>query len=182
MEPSVKVIGIAGHPGSGKDTAGDYLISKGYVKFSGGDVLREKMRELGLSTEKRTDIHEFVKEQRKKHGNAFPAPEIADKITGRTVIVGFRNVEEVAVFKERFGNDFTLIAIETPLQIRYERAKERNRTGDDISLERFKEEELRERAADSGSHAVDDVLAMADVTVANDGSKEELFKALDALL
>lgn len=181
MPNSFYVIGVVGHPGSGKDTVGDYLAKKGFKKFSGGDFLRAKMRDSGLSTD-RTSVHEFVKQQRMRYGNDYPASEIIKEIDGNAVNVGFRNTEEVAIFKNQFGNKFILFALETPLDLRYERAKQRNRMGDDISLERFKEEELRERAADSGSHEVDNVIAMADVIIINDGTLDELFTQIDAIL
>src|SRR3989344_7884508 len=101
----MKIIGIAGHPGSGKDTAADYLVAKGFLKISLGDILREKMRELGIPTD-RANTHEFVKKERARYGNSYPVGEIVEKITGKTVVAGFRNTEEVKKIKERFGKDF----------------------------------------------------------------------------
>ena len=176
----MKIIGITGHPGSGKDTIADYFIQKGFKKTGGGDILRAKMRQLGIPID-RTGIREFAKKQRELHGNAYPMGEVIEKITGDTVVTGLRNIAEAQRLKEEYGKDFTLIAVETPLIIRYNRAKERNREGDDITLTRFKEEEREERAADSGSHEVDKVMAIADILIINDNTKEDLFHNLDIL-
>ncbi len=174
----MKIIGITGHPGSGKDTAADHLVKNGFQKISLGDVLREKMKKLGIPTD-RTHMHEFVKAERAKYGNSYPADEVIEALDRDTVVVGFRNTEEVKRFTSELGADFFLIAVETPLILRYERAKQRNRHGDDVSLERFKEEELRERANDTGSHEVDRVMAVADATIVNDGTMKQFFEAID---
>ncbi|MBI3638667.1 AAA family ATPase [Candidatus Wolfebacteria bacterium] len=177
----MKIIGITGHPGSGKDTIADYFIAKGFHKISGGDILREEMSKLGIPADKRSRIHEFVAEMRKRYGNGYPSEETIKRINGNTVISGIRNTEEVKIFRERLGSDFKLIAVQAPLELRYERAKKRGRIDDDITIQNFKAEEDKERANDSGSHEVDLVIEMADFKIINDGSKEELFKALDKI-
>lgn len=177
----IKVIGVTGHPVSGKDTVADYLMTKGYKKISMGDILREKMKGLGISTE-RKNIHEFVKGERKRYGNSYPAGEVIEQINGNTVVAGFRNTEEIKAFRDRFGKDFILIAVEVPVHIRHARAQKRKRVGDEISLEQFKEEEHRERAADSGAHEVDRVVGMADIVIKNELSKGELFQDIDGVL
>lgn len=175
------IIGIVGQPGSGKDTAADYFVTKGFQKISLGDVLREKMRELGIPTD-RQNVHEFVKKQRELRGNSYPVGDAVKNITSDTVVVGFRNTEEVKEVKKHFGKNFILVAVEALPEIRYKWIKERNRVGDDISFEQFMAEENQERAAESGSHEVDAVIKMADFMIANDGSKEEFFRRLERAL
>ncbi len=175
------IIGVTGHPASGKDTIADYLASQGFFKISGGDILREEMQKLGIPID-RSHIHEFVNEMRKERGNGYLAEEMIKKIKGNAVVSGIRNSEEIRIFREKFGNAFKLIAVQTPIEARYVRAKERGRIGDAISFERFKTEEEKEKAAESGSHEVDNVMALADVIMNNDGSKEDLFQKIDTLV
>ena len=61
--------------------------------------------------------------------------ETIKSIKGNTVISGIRNTEEVEVFRKKLGNIFKLIAVEAPIEIRYSWAKERQRIGDNISLD-----------------------------------------------
>ncbi len=172
---------MVGHPASGKDAAAKYLEAKGFRHISVGDFLRELMRQKNIPTD-RSHIRSFVKAMRAEEGNGYPAEEIAETITGDTIISGFRNTAEVAIFRKRFSETFIMIAVDAPAEIRYARIKERKRIGDDISFERFKEEEDAERAEDSGSHEVDKVMAEADLKIENHGTKQELFAELDKLL
>lgn len=173
------VIGIIGQPSSGKDTAANYLASKGFQHIHTSDLIREEMRREGIPTD-RAHIHDFVKARRAERGLDYVAREAAEKVAGDCVISGFRNTAEVNVFKNKFGKNFILLAVEAPLELRYERARARNRTGDDISFEQFRAEEEAERR--SATHEVDNVIAMADHAIANAGSEEELFKQIDEVL
>ena len=176
-----KVIGVTGHPASGKDTVADYLVSRGFTKISGGDILREEMIELGIPTD-RSHIQEYVKEMRKKYGNGYPSEETINRIKGDTVISGVRNSEEVRIFREKLGKDFKLVAVEAPLEVRYSWAKERGRIGDDVSFERFKTEEEVDRSSDSGSHEVDLIINQSDFKIINNAGKKELFNEVDKII
>lgn len=181
MSKNKVTIGIIGHPASGKDAASDYLVSRGFLKISGGDILREEMTKLGLSVE-RASVHEFAKEMRKKYGNSYPAEEevkMSKENDGNSVVIGMRNLEEIRVLREGIGKDFKLIAINAPIEIRYKRAKDRGRIGDDISFEQFKKEEEKEKLDLSGSHEVDKVILTADVVIENDDTLEDLYKKID---
>lgn len=179
MKRNIRIIAIAGHPGAGKDTAAEYIETKGFTKISNSDYLREKLRAENRPTH-RDSLHEFTKSERAKQGNAYPVNEIIEIIKTDTVLVGLRNTEQVKALRERFKEDFTLIAVQAPLNIRYERAKIRNRDGN-VSLEQFVEEEMRERKSDSGSHEMDRVIELADFVVENDGSIDNLWSKLDAI-
>lgn len=175
------VIGFTGQPASGKDTAADFLISKGFLKVSGGDILREEMNKLNIPINRET-INNFVASVRKEKGNGYLSLETIKRIQGNSVISGIRNTEEVKIFREKLGKRFFLIAVETPLEARFERAKKRNRAGDSISFEQFKKEEDKERKSESGSHEVDKVISMADFLIFNDGTEEEFFRRVEETL
>ncbi len=181
MEKKLIIIGITGHPASGKDTVADYLVARGFSKVSGGDILREEMQKLEIPTD-RSHLHEFVTEMRKRRGNGYLSEETIKRINGNTVISGIRNSEEVRVFREELGDNFKIIAVETPIEIRYQRAKERGRIGDNISFDQFSREEEREKAAESGSHEVNLVIATADTIIENNGTPEDLFQKVDKFL
>jgi len=175
------IIGVTGHPASGKDAVAEYLEEKGFAHLSGGNILREKMKEKGMSVD-RTSVREFAKEMRAKVGNHYPYEELADMVSGDTVVSGLRNLAEMEVFKRKFPDSFLCVGVDCPLEVRYERAASRGRIGDDVTFERFKEEEERERLEDSGSHEVDKVIAEAHAVLDNSGTKEELFEKIEELL
>jgi len=174
------VIGITGQPLSGKDTVAEYLAERGFVHISGGEMIREEMTKLSLPTD-RASINKFVAKRRQERGAGYLSEEIAESIKGDTVVSGFRNTAGVEIFRKKFGNDFFLIAVEAPLDTRYDRAKARGRIGDDISFEQFKQEEEEERGG-STFFEVDKVISLADYLIVNDGPKEELNTKVDKII
>ena len=178
MERNLRVIGITGHPASGKDTVADYLVARGFAKISMGDILREEMTALQIPID-RSHMNDFAKKVRAERGNGYLSEEIVRRVKGNTTIAGVRNTSEVTIFRNGLGENFKLLAIETPLEIRYERAKARGRIGDSITFEQFKTEDERERAAQSGSHEVSIVIDSADKIIQNDGTMEDLYKKVD---
>ncbi len=175
------IISVVGHPASGKDTVADYIGTKGFVKFSSSNFIRKDMQTLGIP-EDRTSMNRFVSEMRLKFGNSYPAQEIINVMEGDTVIAGFRNTAEIKKFQDTFNGEFKVIAVEAPIDTRFGWAKERGRIGDDITLEHFTKEEEIEKGHHSGSHEVDKVIQMADFTIINNGTKEDLFKKIDDIL
>jgi dephospho-CoA kinase len=176
----MKIIGVVGQPSSGKDTIAEYLVSRGYVHVSSSDKIREEMREAGVPTD-RESMSKFTVEKRKERGNGYVAEKIAADIHGDTVVSGLRNMAEIGVFRQKFGGDFVLIAVEAAIETRYERAKARGRIGDNFSFERFKEIEDKERSG-SSFHEMDKVIQAADHLLANDGTKEELLEKVNEIL
>lgn len=181
MENTPLVIGITGQPSSGKDTVAAHLVGKGFQHFSGGDILREEMKQLGLPLD-REQVREFSAKMRETHGNAYLTKKIIRHISKNAVISGFRNVAGVETFRKHFPRTFALVAVDAPVEVRYRRARSRGRIGDDISFEQFQEEENQERVSPSGSHEVDKVIALADYHIQNTGTQEELFQKIDAVL
>ena len=180
------IICVVGQPLSGKDTVAKYLKErKSFNNVSTGDIIREEMRKNKISLD-RDNMQLFAEKSRKQYGNQYPANIAIERIinngANKIVVSGPRNMAEINAFREKFGNRFVLVAIDASIEIRYERAKSRGREGDDISFEQFKEEENLERAGNSGSHELDDVLKSADYVILNDASEEELFGKIDSLL
>ena len=175
------IIGIAGHPSSGKDTSAEYIASKGYAHISCGDILREEMKKIGLPTD-RPSIRQFVTEKRQEKGAFYPVNIACEMITSDTIITGFRNLAEVAYVRERYKDQFILIALDAPLTARYERALKRNREGDNLTFEEFKSHDEAERNNNPESHEVDNVLVQADYTIENTGTQSDLYQKIDQLL
>lgn len=175
------IIGITGHPSSGKDTAAEYVTKQGFTHISLGDVIREEMRKVGLPVD-RPSVRQFAITQRQTHGAFYPINLILTRLTDKTIITGFRNMAEVEYIKSRFPENFTLLAVEAPLRARYERAKVRNREGDNISFEEFCAHEEAERDNNPESHEVDKVMAQANYLIENAGSVEDLYLKLHEVL
>jgi dephospho-CoA kinase len=177
----MKIIGLCGQPASGKDTVADFFVSKGFAHISLGDTLREEMRKQGIPVD-RARMSVFAADAKKRRGMAYLAELAAARVSDKAIISGIRGTAEVEFFRRRFGPDFMLLAVEAPLETRYARARKRNRPGDDISFEEFRRIEDYERSAVSGAQEVDKVIALADLTVDNGGTVEDLLGKLQILL
>jgi dephospho-CoA kinase len=177
----MKIIGVCGQPGSGKDTVADFFVSKGYTHISLGDTLREEMRKQGMPVD-RAQMSVFAANAKKTRGMAYLAELAVARVTGNAIISGIRGTAEVELFRRRFGPDFILLVVDAPLEMRYARARKRNRPGDNITFEEFRRIEDHERSAVSGAQEVDKVIALADFTVDNSTSMEALMAKLELLL
>lgn len=176
----MKIFGIVGQPSCGKDTVAEYLSNLGFNHISTGDLIRADMRKLGIPID-RDNMRKFSTESRQQKGAAYPINELSE-INSNTVFSGMRNVPEIKALREKFGNNFKLIAVDAPIEIRYARIAGRQREGDQITFEQFKEQEEAERNGNPDAHQVDQVVALADLIIVNDGSKEDLFEKTKKLL
>lgn len=178
------ILGIAGLNASGKDTAAEYLKTKGFFLFSLSDVIREECRVRGQELT-RENLIALGGTLRKEHGNSYLAREALRTIAARgiinAVLVSIRHSEEAQELKK--NSDFYLIVIEAPIEVRYQRAAERRREGgEEQSFEEFKKLEQDERVSRNADQQLDKVIAMADATITNGGSLEQLYAKLDAYI
>jgi len=83
-----------------------------------------------------------------------------------TVLVdGLRSTVELERFREAFGDDFTLVAVRAPFEIRAERLDDRGRDESDSDLEALRERDAREIELGLG-----ETLERADVEIDNNGT------------
>ncbi|MFZ2523314.1 MAG: AAA family ATPase [Minisyncoccia bacterium] len=175
------VLGITGQPASGKDTIADYLIDRGFTKYTMGDIIRAEMRAIGLPLD-RPSMSKFIEKKKREAGLDYICKIILTKLEDKTVVPGIRSTEEVKTFRKELGGQFTLIAVQTHIERRHKWATERNREGDQITLEQFKAQEDRERDNYVAGQEVDRVVEMADYVIDNDGTREDLYKKVDELI
>lgn len=175
------VVCVVGQPGSGKDELANFLEKRRkFCHISTGNIIREEMKKKNIPTD-RGNMRIFSQKMREKAGNMYPANIAAERIVGDTVITGPRNVAEVEFFKNRFTDWFVLVAVDAPIEIRYERVKNgRGRAGDDISFNEFKAQE--EAEYNSGTHELSKLLAMADYVIDNSRKKEEMFVKMECII
>lgn len=175
----MRIIGTVGLPASGKGEVASVARGLDIPVVTMGDIIREACRARGLDP---ADHHgEVAVALREEEGNAAIAerslPIIREMLTEHdTVLVdGIRSGVEVDYFEETLGDDFTLVAIEAPFDIREERIEERAR--DDPSVESLRERDERELGFGMG-----DAIAHADVTIENTETIESFHKQIRNIL
>jgi dephospho-CoA kinase len=177
------IIGLTGKNASGKGEAANYLKSKGFVYYSLSDVIREEATKRGFE-HSRDKLIKLGNELRERFGPDFLAKNINEKI--RTshvedfVIDSIRSPFEAKELMK--NNDFVLVGIDAPVELRFKRLLERNRLGDAKTLEEFKEQEQRENLKSDTNQQLDATFGMAKEIILNNGALDELHTKIDDLL
>ncbi len=176
----MRVIGTVGLPGSGKGEAATVAEELEIPVVTMGDVIRDACRERGLDPAKHHG--EIAKALREENGPDAIAqaslPQIDDVLTDAdTVLVdGIRSGVEVERFEETFGDDFVLVSIEAPFEVRADRLDERGRDHSDADEERLRERDERELG-----FGLDRAMARADAVIDNTRSLDAFRRRIRAL-
>ena len=96
------------------------------------------------------------------------------------VVDSIRTPAEVEALRGR--GDFVLIEVRADEEARWQRMTARGRSGDPVEKEAFLSQEAAEiKSQDEAGQALDATAAMADITVLNDGSIEDLEGKLEEI-
>jgi dephospho-CoA kinase len=159
------IIGVAGMPGSGKSLIVKVAKENGYDTVMMGDVVREEVGRRSLEPNPE-NIGKIMLELRYKEGKAVIAKRCVHRIEEtkkRKVIVdGIRSLDEVEEFRSHFSK-FSLIAICSSPEARFQRLFRRRRSDDVKGWDAFHERDMRELSVGIGN-----AIAMAEYTVVNE--------------
>ena len=173
-------LGITGYPCAGKGEAANILKDRGFRTISISDVLREKLREMSVpvTREHLVELANFIRE---RAGNGALMKMTIERIgTSNTIIESIRHPDEVLELKKAGGKFFFITA---EPKTRFERIKERKREEDPQTWETFLKHELIEAGKGEGSgQRIRDCELMADTTIENNGTIEELKQKIDKIL
>ncbi|MCD6275697.1 MAG: flagellar hook-basal body complex protein FliE [Thermoplasmata archaeon] len=168
------VILLAGMPGAGKEEFVKVAKEMGYVIIRMGDVVREFVKSLGLEL-KDSIVGGIANDERKRHGIDIWAKRTVEKIERmdekKIVIDGIRCIEEVDIFRKKFGDNVILVGIFAPRKMRFERILKRKREDDISSWEELVKREMRELSWGLGN-----VFALSDYMMVNTSSLEDFRK------
>ena len=182
-------IAIVGMAGAGKSVVADELIKRGYHFFRFGQITMDILKERGLppTEENERSVREGV---RKEHGMAAYAilnlPKIDNFLErGNVAGDGLYSWDEYKILKEKYGDRMHVLAVYAPPALRYKRLSERKLAADDknmrnrpMTVEQAKARDFAEieNIAKAGP------IAMADCTLINTGSVDELHVQLEKFL
>lgn len=182
------IIGIAGTHASGKDTVGEYLRDKYNFYFEvTSDLVREEAMKRRGSVD-RPVLVEVANQMREEGGTGVLCEEIIkryetlkDKYPAGLAIGGIRALGEVEAIHKAGG---TMVFVDAPVDMRYQRLASRGRVDDAIDLAEFKrreEVELRGETSKVGQNILG-VKEQSDVILVNDGTLAEFHAKIDRLL
>ncbi len=183
----MKIIGLTGTMGSGKDTVKDFLLKKlSAATVTLSDVIRTEM-EKKKNTIDRTTLQNMGNEMRQKYGAhilAMLAVEYLSRSKKFVVIDGIRNPAEADYLRKKFGGDFKLIAVDAPQQIRFERIQKRPQRNDPKTWEEFVAADNRESGDSEPEYGLQlkKCIERADFVISNDGTVEDLRKKVNEII
>jgi dephospho-CoA kinase len=177
----MRVIGTVGLPGSGKGEAAEVARERGVPVVTMGDVIRRECRDRGLDpAEHHGAIARTLREERGPAAVAERSlPMIRDALQDSDMVLvdGLRSGVEADAFEEAFGDEFVLVAVEAPFEVRADRLADRGRDATDADRERLRERDERELGFGMG-----DAIERADVRVDNTESLESFRRKIRRLL
>jgi dephospho-CoA kinase len=173
------LIGLTGTNGAGKGEVAAHLKDRGYAYLSLSDILREELAARGLEAA-RDNLIRIGNELRAAHGPDILARRTMDRVRGPSAIDSIRNPREVEFFRKQTG--FVLLAVCAPIELRYQRVRARGRDESAVTLEEFRRKEALEMAGDETDQQLAICMAMADRSIVNDGTIEELRRKVEELL
>jgi dephospho-CoA kinase len=174
------VVAIVGMAGAGKSEVARVFEDHGFKKVRFGDITDEELKNRGLETNEENE--RYIRQQlRKEHGMAAYAklnlPRINSSLKSSDVVVdGLYSWEEYILLKERYGEKLSVLAVWASPATRYKRLA--HRAERPLTLE---EAANRDKSEIENSNKGGPI-AMADFTILNEASLEELEKETERAL
>ncbi len=175
-----RVVSIVGMAGSGKSEVARIFEERGFSKVRFGDITDEEVRRRGLDLNEQNE--RAVRESlRNEHGMAAYAklslPKIEFHLQNSDVILdGLYSWDEFLLLRKNFGTAFTVIAVWSSPATRYERLSKRTirplTSEEAASRDKAEIENLRKGGP----------IAMADFTICNESTLQELETAAQSIL
>lgn len=177
----VKVLAIVGMPGSGKSVVASYLRDNGFPIIRFGEIIIREVEKRGLPITPQNE--QIVREEiRQKQGMDVCAqialPLIRAKLIDHRLVIidGLYSFSEYKTLKEEFKEELLVVAIFTPKSLRYERLALRQERP--LTLKEAERRDVMEiEKIEKGGP-----IALADLTIINDGNQYHLQRKLDRIL
>lgn len=177
----VRIIAIVGMPGSGKSVVASYLKDNGFPIIRFGEIIIREVEKRALPITPQNE--QIVREEiRRKQGMDVCAqialPLIKAKLLEHRLVIidGLYSFSEYKTLKKEFYEELLVLAVFTPKAMRYQRLtlrQERPLTIAEAEKRDFLEIEKIEKGGP---------IAMANITIINNGSQYQLYEQLDQLL
>ncbi|KAB3545334.1 MAG: flagellar hook-basal body complex protein FliE [ANME-2 cluster archaeon] len=178
----MRIIAFVGMPASGKSEAARVAKRRGIPVVVMGDAVREEAEGRGLDPSD-VNIGGLADQLRAAEGMDAIAKRCVPAIcklygTADTVVIdGIRGLSEVDRFRCELGDDFMLIAIDTPINIRLKRISGRKRSDAITSMESLKARDEREMR-----WGIVEAIASADHVIRNAGKLGRFRRDVNSLL
>jgi dCTP deaminase len=191
LGPSIEpmIVGVVSTIGAGRSTAIAHLRDHhGFRVFSLADAIRQEAVQRGRGTD-RTVLQELGSSLRETRGDGYLASRLRSSHEWQTsrdpyvVVDSFKHTSEVNEFSRQ--RHFHLLAIDAPVNIRWQRVSQLRRSGYPSTFEEFQTFDEADRGVNyTQPHAqqVSRVIGEAKTTIINDGTLEDFYMKLDQMV
>lgn len=175
-----KVIAVVGMPGSGKSEVVKVLEEAGFFRVYFGDVVFDRMKEEGLEINEKNE--QMTREKLRAEGGMGVVakqslPRIEEKLArGNVVAESMYSWDEYLILREKYGSRFSVIAVYASPRTRYARLVTRAKRP--LSPEDARSRDYTQLA----NIHTGGPIAMADFTVVNEGTLDELERQTKAFI
>ena len=181
MNDHISAVALVGMPGSGKSVCAAHFQHRGFYQFRFGQIVVDEVARRGwpLTPENERVVREQFRAEEGMAAIARRAlPYLQDALTRHSTVVmdGLYSFSEYKMLREVFGANMVLIAVVCERGLRYQRLATRaERPLTAAEAERRDHLEI-ENLEKGGS------IAIADFTLLNNGTSDELIAGVDALI
>ena len=183
-----RIVFIVGMTGAGKSIISDELVKNGFAFIRLGQITLDKVKDQGLEPTEENE-RRIREDLRKEHGMAAFAllniPKFDELLENSNVVGdGLYSWSEYKVLKEKYKDSMHVIAVYAPPELRYKRLSERKVEHDPkMRFRSFTIEEGKARDfAEIENLEKGGPIAMADFTIINTGTVEELKQKVQEIL
>ncbi len=175
-----KVVAVVGMPGCGKSEAVKCFEEAGFFRVYFGDIVFDRMKEEGLKINEKNE--QMTREKMREGGGMGMMAELSlpkiDSLLekGNVVVESMYSWEEYLILKERYGENFFVVSVYASPKTRYARLGKRN-------VRPLTPEDARSRDHTQIANIhTGGPMAIADFTVVNESSLEDLQKKTKAFI
>lgn len=175
------IVAVVGLTGSGKTDASARFIDHGFTRFAYSDAIYEELERLGLerNEENERNVREGL---RREFGMGMAADRIMPRVEAAVargenlVIESLYSWSEYKITKKRFGDQFRVLAVYAPPDMRYRRLAQRLVRPLSLEVAQSRDYAEIENVEKGGP------IAMADWTIKNIGTREEFLREVDEII
>ena len=176
----MKVVVIVGMAGAGKSEVARVFEEYGYKKVRFGDITDAELQRRRLESNEENERN-IRQQRRKEHGMTAYAklnlPRIDSSLKSSNVVIdGLYSWEEYLLLKEHYGRQFTTVAVWASPATRRGRLAQRAKRPLNLDEAASRDRSEIENINKGGP------IAMADFTIVNEASLEELEKETERVL
>jgi dephospho-CoA kinase len=176
------IIGITGTIGAGKGTVVEYLTGQGYTHYSVRSLLTEEILRRGWPVTR--DNMFIVANDFRKISPGYVVETMLKRAGAKkenSIIESIRSIGEVETLRKTPG--VILLAVDAEPRLRYDRVLLRKSATDNLSYEKFLQEEAQESTSTDPNVAnLPACIKRADYILSNNGNKDELFAKVAEIL